>query len=92
MRFVEEFEPKTFLFENVPGLISLENGKVLNQILSEFERLDYYVTDQILFAAHYGVPQERWRLILMGSRLSPIGPPAPTHYATGRANFRGGRR
>lgn len=90
VRFLEEFEPKTFLFENVPGLLSLGDGKVLDRILAEFVRLDYHVTVKILFAAHYGVPQERWRLILLGSKLSEIAPPEPTHYASGRANFRGG--
>jgi DNA (cytosine-5)-methyltransferase 1 len=90
VRFLEEFEPKTFLFENVPGLLSLGDGKVLERILREFERLDYHVTVKILFSAHYGVPQERWRLILMGSKFGEIAPPEPTHYAAGRANFRGG--
>lgn len=90
VRFLEEFAPKAFLFENVPGLLSLGDGKVFDQILGEFKRLGYHVTYKILFAAHYGVPQERWRLILLGSRLSPISPPEPTHYATGCANFRGG--
>jgi DNA (cytosine-5)-methyltransferase 1 len=90
VRFLEEFEPKAFLFENVPGLLSLGDGKVLDRILREFTRLDYHVTVKILFAAHYGVPQERWRLILLGSRFSEIAPPEPTHYASGRANFRGG--
>ncbi len=90
VRFLEEFEPKTFLFENVPGLLSLGDGKVLDRILSEFARLDYHVTAKILFAAHYGVPQERWRLILIGSKYGEITPPVPTHYALGRANFRGG--
>jgi DNA (cytosine-5)-methyltransferase 1 len=91
VRFLEEFEPKTFLFENVPGLLSLGDGRVFRQILNEFEALGYNVTQKILFAAHYGVPQERWRLILLGSRRGAITPPEPTHYATGRANFRGGR-
>lgn len=91
VRFLEEFEPKTFLFENVPGLLSLGDGRVFRQILNEFEALGYHVTQKILFAAHYGVPQERWRLILLGSRRGAITPPEPTHYATGRANFRGGR-
>ncbi|NOS80111.1 MAG: DNA cytosine methyltransferase [Nitrospira sp.] len=91
VRFLEEFEPKTFLFENVPGLLSLANGKVYRQIVLEFERLGYHVTTRILFAAHYGVPQERWRLIILGSKFSSIMPPPPTHYATGRTNFRGGR-
>ncbi len=90
LRFLDEFEPKAFLFENVPGLLSLADGKIFRRILSEFERHGYCVTPKILFAAHYGVPQERWRLILLGSRLGPITPPEPTHYATGRANFRGG--
>ena len=72
VRFLEEFEPKTFLFENVPGLLSLGDGKVLDRVLAEFARLDYHVTVKILFAAHYGVPQERWRLTLLGSRLSEI--------------------
>ena len=91
LRFLEEFEPKAFLFENVPGLLSLGDGKVFRQILSQFAEHGYHVTAKILFAAHYGVPQERWRLILIGSRISAIAPPEPTHYATGRANFRGGR-
>ncbi len=90
VRFLEEFEPKAFFFENVPGLLSLGDGKVLDRILAEFVRLDYHVTVKILFAAHYGVPQERWRLVLLGSKLGEIPPPEPTHYAVGRANFRGG--
>ncbi len=90
IRFLDEFRPKTFLFENVPGLLSLADGHVFQQIMREFAALGYHVTDKILFAAHYGVPQERWRLIIIGSRFARVEPPAPTHYAAGRANFRGG--
>lgn len=90
LRFLEEFEPKAFLFENVPGLLSLGDGKVFRQIVCELEEHGYHVSVKILFSAHYGVPQERWRLILLGSRMLAIAPPEPTHYATGRANFRGG--
>ncbi|SRR6266568_716396 len=89
-RFLEEFEPRSFLFENVPGLLSLGDGKVFKQIVCEFEKLGYSVTAKILFASHYGVPQERWRLILLGSIYADIIPPEPTHFAAGRANFRGG--
>lgn len=90
VRFLDEFKPKAFLFENVPGLLSLGDGKVFRQIVREFEENGYHVTPKILFAAHYGVPQERWRLIIIGSRSAAITPPKPTHYATGRANFRSG--
>lgn len=89
-RFVEEFQPKTFLFENVPGLLSIGDGAVFRQIVNIFTGLGYHVTAKILFAAHYGAPQERWRLILLGSRFGEIMHPSPTHYARGRANFRGG--
>ncbi|WP_218277773.1 DNA cytosine methyltransferase [Pseudomonas sp. 31-12] len=89
-RFLEEFLPKAFVFENVPGLLSLDDGKVFRQIIDIFTNLGYHVTAKILFAAHYGVPQERWRLILLGSRFTEVQHPEPTHYAVGRANFRGG--
>lgn len=89
-RFLEAFRPRTFLFENVPGLLSLGDGAVYQEILRVFRELGYHVTSRILFAAHYGVPQERWRLILLGSLDGPVVHPEPSHYATGRANFRGG--
>lgn len=89
-RFVEAFLPRTFLFENVPGLLSLDGGAVFRQIVQIFTDLGYDVKARILFAAHYGVPQERWRLILLGSRVGEVAHPEPTHYAVGRANFRGG--
>lgn len=92
MRFVDEFKPQTFLFENVPGMLSLAGGSIFQQIIREFEKRGYQVTAKILFAAHYGVPQERWRLIILGSHFGPAPcHPKPTHYATGRANFTGGR-
>ena len=92
LNFVEEFQPQAFLFENVPGLLSLGNGKIYLRIVKEFEAKGYNVKTKILYAAHYGVPQERWRLILIGSKKdSSPEHPFPTHYASGRANFRGGR-
>jgi DNA (cytosine-5)-methyltransferase 1 len=92
LRFLDEFQPQAFFFENVPGMLSLGEGQVVEQVLIEFQRHGYKVTPKILFAAHYGVPQERWRLIILGSLKAPAPhPPFPTHYAHGRANFRGGR-
>jgi len=90
-KFLAEFRPKAFVFENVPGLLSFGDGKVFRQIQREFANLSYRVEARILFAAHYGVPQERWRLILLGALHGTIKHPEPTHWATGRANFRGGR-
>ena len=89
-RFVEEFSPKSFVFENVPGLLSMGDGVIFKQILQVFNDLGYHLSVKFLFGPHYGIPQERWRLILLGSRFGQIEHPAPSHFAKGRANFRGG--
>lgn len=89
-RFVEEFAPKAFVFENVPGLLSMADGAVFEKILQVFSELGYQLSVKILFGPHYGIPQERWRLILLGSVFGEIEHPHPTHFAKGRANFRGG--
>ncbi len=91
-RFVEEFLPKAFVFENVPGLLSMADGAIFQKILQVFSELGYHLSVKILFGPHYGIPQERWRLILLGSQYGEITHPAPTHFAKGRANFRGGGR
>jgi DNA (cytosine-5)-methyltransferase 1 len=92
IRFVDEFEPKALLLENVPGMLSLADGRIFERIVREFTKRGYDVSAKILFAAHYGVPQERWRLIVLASRFHGApNHPEPTHYAVGRANFRGGR-
>ena len=92
IRFLDEFEPKTLLIENVPGMLSLGEGVIFERILGELRARGYEVSARILFAAHYGVPQERWRMIILGSRNAPPPKhPEPTHYAESRANFKGGR-
>ncbi len=92
VRFIDEFEPETLVFENVPGLLSFADGHVFGLIAHELAKRGYCLSAKILFAAHYGVPQQRWRLIILGSKRSPgLEHPEPTHYAEGRTNFRGGR-
>jgi DNA (cytosine-5)-methyltransferase 1 len=92
VRFVAELRPKTILFENVPGMLSLADGKIYRQICQEIASLGYDLTAKVLFAPHYGVPQERYRLIILGALHEPAPPqPLPTHMAEGRANFTGGR-
>ena len=92
IRFLDEFRPKTLMFENVPGILSLDEGGIFQEVMSEISAHGYTLSAQILFAAHYGVPQERWRVIILGSRDGyPPLHPLPTHNAFGRANFRGGR-
>lgn len=90
LRFVESFEPKFVVIENVPGMISFEKGETVRSILAALRDYGYRSDVRILFAPHYGVPQIRWRTIFIGTRME-VDPlllfPEPTHMATGRANF-----
>ncbi|MEI6349592.1 MAG: DNA cytosine methyltransferase [Verrucomicrobiota bacterium] len=92
VRFIDEFEPKALLFENVPGMLSLGGGVIFERILEALREHGYSLSVKIMFAAHYGVPQERWRTIILGTRNGPAPThPYPTHYAVARANFKGGK-
>lgn len=90
LRFVEEFEPKVVLIENVPGMVSFEQGETVRAILESLRALGYHVDVRIVYAAHYGVPQMRWRTVFVANRMG-IEPalffPVPTHKASGRPNF-----
>ena len=90
---LEGLRPNFVVMENVPGLVSLDGGKSLESVLAAFEKAGYRVTFKILNAAHHGVPQERWRLVFLGTCLPGIEPsfPLPTHYSLQRPNFTGGR-
>ncbi len=82
-RVLKEFNPKFFLFENVKGLLSMNNGELLKTIITLFESLGYKVKYEILNAADYGVPQIRERVIIIGSKLkSDFEYPKPTHTSS----------
>ncbi len=74
VRIVKELEPKYFVLENVPGIISLFKGEIKNQIIKEFSDLGYTVDYKVLNSAHFGVPQIRKRAIFIGtlSRVKPV--------------------
>ena len=90
LKFVEAFNPKVVLIENVPGMVSFEKGDTVSAILASLKRLGYQATVRILFAAHYGVPQMRWRTIFIANRIGADPAdmfPIPSHFSKGRANF-----
>lgn len=68
VKFVEEFEPKYFVLENVPNIITTSNGYFKEQIVKSFEALGYQVTCGVLCAKDYGVPQDRRRAIFLGEK------------------------
>ena len=60
--------PQYFIAENVKGLLSLGGGVLRDRILASFRRAGYRVRYQVLNAADFGVPQNRQRVIFLGTR------------------------
>jgi len=67
-RILREKQPKCFIAENVKGLLSANNGEAFPLIIDEFRKSGYQVTYKLINAAHYGVPQRRERVIIVGIR------------------------
>lgn len=67
LRIIEEIKPPFILMENVPGIKSDFNKVILDEFLERLKRY-YYVKENILNAADYGVPQVRKRFVLHAVR------------------------
>lgn len=65
---VKQNQPNYFLAENVRGILSLEKGEVIKQIVKDFESAGYRVKYKVFNTANYGVPQSRFRVIISGTR------------------------
>jgi len=90
LRFVDEFQPRAVVIENVPGLVSFSGGATLEAILESLGDLGYAADVQILYAPHFGVPQTRWRTVVIGMRDSknPLDAfPVAARSAPMRINF-----
>lgn len=66
--FLEKLQPKMFLFENVRGLLTHDNGKTYGLMLQIFEDAGYEIKREVLNAWDYGVAQKRERLMTIGIR------------------------
>ena len=69
LRVVKDIRPPLFLLENVKGILSMNNGKVIQTIKKAFEDLDYDVKIEVLKASNYGVPQDRERVFVIGTLI-----------------------
>ena len=89
VRLVDDIKPKFFVMENVSGILSMEGGKVLENILKSFDDIGYKLEYKLLNAAEYGVPQQRERTIFIGTRTNvKIKYPKKTHSLTGKEGFK----
>jgi len=64
---VEQLRPRLWMFENVRGLL-YKNRWYLDQVTQRLEHLGYVVDVKLLNAAHYLVPQNRERIIVVGHK------------------------
>ena len=83
IRIAKAIKPKAIIIENVPGLATLHNGEILREIGCVLDACGYNAGCAELLAAQYGVPQMRWRLVVIGWRkdlgISSGGFPVPSH-------------
>ena len=68
IRLVEEIRPRAFVIENVPGLVGLFKGEVKDNIIKRLSELGYQVEYRIMCASDYGVPQNRKRVVFVGTK------------------------
>lgn len=66
IRCVQELRPRWFLWENVPGALTSEDGGAFGQLLREMDELGYSLAWRVLDAQFFGVAQRRRRLFLVG--------------------------
>lgn len=66
VKVVKIVKPKYFILENVPNILSSENGFFKNEIENEFHLLGYDIKSKILKAEKFGIPQTRRRAVFVG--------------------------
>lgn len=75
---VKTVKPKVFVMENVKGMLTMQGGKIFEEIIKIFsdtkmlEGEPYNIHPRIVRAAEFGVPQKRERLIILGTTMKNI--------------------
>ncbi|MBN2824079.1 MAG: DNA (cytosine-5-)-methyltransferase [Campylobacterales bacterium] len=82
-RIVEHHRPKVLLLENVRNFEKHDGGKTLQTVVGTLKELGYNVSYQVLNASHFGLPQNRERIFIVGFRedlnIQHFEFPKPTH-------------
>ncbi len=92
LRIVATLHPKTLVMENVPGMLTIGNGRIVTEIEKKLAALGYKSRIKILFAEDFGVPQERRRAFVIATRLGwedalfPRGTHGPSEKPSEEAN------
>ncbi len=65
-RILRAKRPRLFVFENVKGLLSHDNGRTFATIIAAIDELGYNAQWQVINSKNHGVPQNRERVIIVG--------------------------
>jgi len=76
LRTVKDANPLIFVMENVPPLLK---SAEYEEIVNKAKKLGYEIEGRVLNAAFYGTPQQRKRVLIVGSRIGQPIFPLPTH-------------
>ena len=68
IRIVKDKKPKFFIMENVPGMVTPKHFNAFNEFLDLFRNAGYVVKYELMNAADFQIPQERQRVIIVGTR------------------------
>lgn len=91
IHIIEQVRPKAFVFENVTGLLSAKNSdgeKIIELLHKAFQTIGYSITQQVMNAADYGIPQRRKRVIIVGLQEGVFEFPKATHSENGETGQR----
>lgn len=86
IRVIREIQPRSFIFENVAGILTVDDGRVFDMLkvaleTNESGERSYNLSYALFNTAAYGIPQYRQRVIIYGVRCHEAIPlPAETHY------------
>ena len=69
---VAELRPRWFVLENVLGMLTNRRGESLRELLVAFRAAGYSVDWQVVNAAHFGLPQNRERLLVVGNHENKV--------------------
>jgi len=94
-RIIEEKQPKVVVLENVKHLIHHDKKRTLKTILSSLKDLGYNVSQKILNAKDFGLPQNRERIFIIGckqsyfdfGKLEPVETPQLKQYLDAKGDF-----
>lgn len=89
VRLVDVLSPKCFVFENVKGIKTMFKGRYLKTVANSFSKIGYNIYVKVMNSSDYGVPQNRERVIIFGSKIDKkFSYPKPSNKAIGKLKAR----